>query len=213
MKKIFTLAAIALIAATTQAQIVSSNSTKITTIQTEKVKKESNDYNRLYFGYANMSFHGDAEDIDVLHGFSLGYAHASNLVKQLPLYLEYGGEIVFNKNEYDKAFALDIPVNLTYKVASDKGFYVAPYAGIAFRFNIIGKEEGYYDDDDDIDWFDDMDFKRFQFGGQIGVNFGYKALNLGIGYRMFTPIYKESYDGKSFKMNTHSFSATLGFNF
>ena len=71
------------------------------------------------------------------------------------------------------------------------------------------KKEAAFDDNEDT-------WKRFQFGGQLGVNIGYKALNLGIGYYFASPIYKyeDDYSSKNdFKIKTGSLALTLGFNF
>ena len=70
--------------------------------------------------------------------------------------------------------------------------------GLNFRVNVAGniKYEGvvenYYGDDEwdeeynifnhEEDGFGDYSFKRFQVGFNVGVNFSYKAFNIGVGY-------------------------------
>ena len=130
--------------------------------------------------------------------------------------------------------SLSVPVNFTYKHTFSNGLYLAPYVGIHFRLNLIAQEKweteydgesedgtaNYFkadDYDDDAAFGDNEDtWKRFQFGGQVGLNIGYKALNLGIGYYFASPIYKyeDDYSSKyDFKIKTGSLALTLGFNF
>lgn len=55
--------------------------------------------------------------------------------------------------------------------------------------------------------------KRFQFGGQFGVNFGYKAFNFGFAYYLDTPYYKYNERGFDYKVKNHGLSLTVGYNF
>lgn len=130
--------------------------------------------------------------------------------------------------------SLSVPVNVSYKYTLSNGFYVAPFVGIHFRLNLLAndkwketfidrygdveKDDGVYsffkaDEDDDDAFFADGEdtAKRFQFGGQIGVNLGYKAFNLGLAYYFDTPIYKN--DDADFKVKTGGVSLTVGYNF
>lgn len=72
--------------------------------------------------------------------------------------------------------------------------------GLNFRVNVAGnikyecvEEDDYYCDDewnekynifskDEEDGFGDEALKRFQVGFNVGVNFSYKAFNIGVGY-------------------------------
>ncbi len=134
--------------------------------------------------------------------------------------------------------SLSVPVNVTYKYTFSNGFYLAPFVGIHFRLNLMANdkweyEETYYgetekedgkmsffkaDEEDEDAYFDeDMDVcKRFQFGGQVGLNFGYKALNIGLGYYFDTPFYKYDSDTNSsndFKIKSGGVALTVGVNF
>ena len=247
-----------------QAQIVSSNNSRITVEKQVKEKKETPNYNRISLGLSTMRlkdtyynkynrevFDFDGEKI-MMKGVDFNYLRGISLTSNIPLYLEVGGRVTFDtynktidEDEYkgvvyeEKArvniLSLSVPINVTYKFSFDNGLYIAPFAGIHFRTNILGtvkyteeastgaKDKETYnlfkaDDHDDDAFFDDDEdtCKRFQFGGQFGVNFGYKALNLGLTYYLDTPFYK--YESKSnskydYKYKSSGVALTLGVNF
>ncbi len=183
-----------------------------------------------------------------MKGLEVSYLHGISVSKKIPLFVEIGGRIQFNiyKNKdsyvvdgqrYDDVLritnlSLAVPVNITYKHTFTNGFYVAPYFGVNLRVNMTGKWDydgsdysEYYnifkaDDNDEHAFYgSDVDpCKRLQYGCQLGLNFGFKALNIGIGYYMESPLYNSQllyeddrlYDVK-YKMN--NVSLTLGINF
>lgn len=179
------------------------------------------------------------DDLKALGGFKFGYLKGVNLKSNLPLFLEVGAEFSLNTKkkcvgvEYDKdyddlrstAVAIDIPISVAYKLGFNNGVYVEPYAGIRGRINVLGSttytgSESF--DDDKLNWYDsassqmdDEAYRRFQFGGQFGLNVGYKAVNLNIGYEMYSPLYKSDYSGTDSydKLNTRNFTIGLGVNF
>lgn len=178
-------------------------------------------------------------DLKALGGFKLGYLKGINIKNDHPLFLEVGAELSLNTKEkcigleYDKhnddlrstAVAIDIPISIAYKLGFSNGAYIEPYAGIRGRINVLGTttytgSESL--DDDKLNWYDndsdemgDEAYRRFQFGGQIGVNVGYKTVNLNIGYEMYSPIAKYEYSGTDSynKVNTRNFTIGLGINF
>ena len=188
-------------------------------------------------------FDFDDESI-TLKGIDINYLRGISLTQKFPLYLEVGGRMTFDTDnesysDYDahiNMLSLSVPVNVTYKYTFSNGFYLAPFVGIHFRTNLFGKvkyedtdgydyekEEYKYnifkaDDDDDDAYFDDDEdpAKRFQFGGQVGLNFGYKALNIGFAYYFDTPLYK--YESKTNSMYDYKYKSggvalTVGVNF
>lgn len=146
---------------------------------------------------------------------------------------ESGTGYYYNVKDRYNLLALTIPVNVTYKYAFSNGVYLAPFIGIHFRLNLMAQDKweeegtinGDYekydgkmsffkaDDYDDDAYFDsDEDpCKRFQFGGQVGLNVGYKAWNLGIAYYFDSPFYK--HDTADLKIKSGGIGLTLGFNF
>ncbi len=235
MKKFILFGMMAIISFAAQAQIVGSKNSRITV--THKEKAPSQDYNRLYVGYANMTAHGDVngDDLAALQGFKVGYLHAFSITKKVPLYVQAGLELqygTYGKTENeggvkvtgrDNILGFNIPVSLTYKYTFKNGLYIEPYAGIRFRLNALTNEtykvSGYgvsasetfnLFDQEDANTLGYMDtFNRFQFGGQFGVNLGYKNFNFNLGYELYTPIYK--YRHFQFKYNT--FTVGVGMNF
>lgn len=135
----------------------------------------------------------------------------------------------YSWKQTDTYFAMAVPVNMTYKFIFRNGFHIAPYAGFNFKFNIIGKstmkDEASYQgqtesESHSVNWFksdeDNMGengaYTRFQFGGQVGVNFGYKILNIGLGYQWDTPLYNYTVNGANRKLNTGYFNVMVGVN-
>lgn len=129
-------------------------------------------------------------------------------------------------------FSFSVPANVSYKYIFKNGAYIAPYVGIHFRLNLFGKikekEENTYGhkesatykifkSDEEGFWEEDGDHaKRFQFGGQVGVNVGYKVWNLGIAYYLDTPLekYVDDVDSEyNWKYKQGGIAITVGYNF
>lgn len=131
---------------------------------------------------------------------------------------------------------ITIPVSLAYKFSFQNGMWLEPYAGINLKLNLMGKTKTTFKNapsmkDADMNWFkaEDMSLedvsegeggiyynnmggaacKRFQFGGQVGVNVGYKRVNLNVAYQMHTPLQKAG----GFKINTRALTVGVGYNF
>ena len=172
-------------------------------------------------------------DINYMHGFSMTSRFPLYLEVGGRLTINHckksENEYEDENNYYDmeaktNVMALSIPVNATYKHTFSNGMYIAPFVGLHLRFNMLGKLKlkekavfhGYveFDDDDSYNLFkdgevDEEDCKRVQFGGQFGVNLGYKAWNLGFAYYLDTPFYKDS----DFKLKSREVALTVGYNF
>lgn len=200
---------------------------------------------RMGSNYSDVTKYVDSynDDLKALGGFKLGYLKGVSLSENLPLFLEVGAEFALNTSSnyvvtgngivcdshsaYDDfrstSVAIDVPFSLAYKLGFANGLYVEPYAGIRARINVIGKTLYTGTNSDELNWYDDGTtqmgkdnaFRRFQFGGQFGVNLGYKAINLNIGYDMYSPIWKSDESGTDsyFKFNTRNFNIGLGYNF
>ena len=147
-------------------------------------------------GYTGVKAHVDVDGYDdpKYPGFSVGYLRGISLTQKVPLFLEVGGALQFNKwsEDYEGAtdsetlLGLNIPVSLLYKFNITDDFAISPDFGFNFRLNLMGKGKWEYDGESE-DWnlFDDdeMDgeaYKRFQVGWHIGVGFDYKFLHLGV---------------------------------
>lgn len=207
MKKFILLALVTFVTFAAQAQIVGSRNSRITVTKTEK---PMGNYNRIYAGFVSSTYDPDGGSSENPQGVKLGYLYGYMLDKTLPIFLRAGieGEYVTDNIE---VISLDVPFSVSYKYTKNN-FYVEPYAGISLRGNIMANAG-----DDDYDFFDedymgeDNTWNRFQLGGQLGLNLGYKAFNFNIGYRFYTPAYSnDKYDAS---ISTSTFTVGLGLNF
>lgn len=174
-------------------------------------------YNRIYVGYTGVNAKWSADDISESQkfpGFSVGYLRGISLTQKVPLYLEVGGALQYNKYSEDgesmKMFGLNIPVSLLYRFNITDDFSISPNFGFNFRLNLMGKGE---DDgsDESVNLFDDDEmggeaWNRFQAGWHIGANFDYKFLNLGVNWGT-------DFNDITENVNCRTISVTLGWNF
>ncbi len=215
------------------------------------------DYNRVGLSYNNDSYHfnSDADywfEADLkngsANGFGINYIHGFSLSSSLPMFLEVGGNLNFNfgtlfseeeeyggvkmENKLKSQFInLQVPVNYVYKFTVADDFSVAPYLGLNFKLNLVGKvkpvieawDEDEYLKEEDEDWYslfskDDMEdmgtWNRFQMGWHIGVGFEYSKIYLGVQYGTdFIPAFSEKEDEYRPKVNTGSLKINLGYTF
>ena len=179
-------------------------------------------YNRVYVGYSGVKGKIDIDGADDMKfpGFSVGYLRGIGLTQKVPLYLEVGGEIDFNRyseseeglDYKETLLGLKIPVSLVYRLNINENFSISPLFGFDFRLNLMGKGKYEYDGESE-DWnlFDDdeMDgeaYKRFQAGWHFGVGFDYKALHFGVDYGT-------SFNEITEKVKLATTSVTVGYNF
>lgn len=211
MKKFFAIIIASVLAMGAEAQIVSSHSRSIKTV-------ESTNYTRMELSYAPLSVSGDIKEIvkDV-NGVRFGFVKGFGVSSSLPLYVEAGINVTYmwgtreEKGYHDidsKFLNLNIPVNVAYRYALTDNIIIAPYVGLHLRGNIYGtleedgEEYNFFDKDD----FDDETANRVQFGMQIGVGVEFSCLCLGIGYEnQFNEYMKE--------FKTSGMVATLGIKF
>lgn len=210
-------------------------------------------YNSIGTSYSLSSFNDRYDDYgdeyqkaidnsglsEKLNAFSIGYNRAINLTPSAPLYLEIGAALqyAFYSDEVDQddyegvtlkytgnMLTAKVPVSLLYHVAiPNSDFAIEPFAGIDFKYNIIGtaKREVTYKyygetkkDEDKLDnIFDKKDCdghqaNRFQAGWHVGANFVYKKAFIGISYGQD---FSKFHDDIDLKFNT--LSATLGCRF
>lgn len=206
-------------------------------------------YNSIGTSYSLSSFNDRYDDYgdeyqkaidnsglsEKLNAFSIGYNRTINLTPSAPLYLEIGAALqyAFYSDEVGQEVTLKytgnmltakVPVSLLYHVAiPNSDFAIEPFAGIDFKYNIIGTAKRevtykYYDetkkDEDKLDnIFDKKDCdghqaNRFQAGWHVGANFVYKKAFIGISYGQD---FSKFHDDIDLKFNT--LSATLGCRF
>lgn len=184
-------------------------------------------YNRAFVNYSRMKLIYD-EGADNHNGFDAGVLHGFCIGRSLPIFFEIGLQVGYDRFNWDTEISqqlgiqnyrnlvnMAIPVNFTYRFEFDNGFYLAPYGGAKLKFNLYGKESIYdqLGEGITINLFEedngkyDTPWKRLQFGGQLGINMGWKRLNFHFGYH---------WDGKICadpKYKTRGFVAGMGINF
>lgn len=198
MKKLFLMAIAAFMTVGASAQLISSNTF---------TQRESSNYSRLNLSYQSMDFGFD----DSFSGFGLSCIRGISVSSSSPIFVETGLGMTYafhSEDDYDleeKFLSIEVPVNLTYKWAVTDDVNLAPFVGVYFRGNILGRSE--IEDYDDVDWYDDLDAKRFSFGWNIGLGLEYSSLYLGVSYGADMNELIEDVDKPS------KFSATLGLKF
>lgn len=179
---------------------------------------------------------GSWDDAPNYNGFNLGYVHAFSITKNIPLFIETGLGITFahHKETVEKDYfnasvdtktnvlGLRIPVNVVYKVQCNDKIAIKPFTGFYLRANLMAKSKSSSDnktiqqyiednDEDKINLFDSEekggeDWKRVQFGWQIGATLDVNQFNVGLGYALdFNEISEDCKFG--------IFSVNLGYNF
>lgn len=250
--KFLALVAAMMISTTSFAQFAQFSQSKSSSNSSNEISKGWNSlyvqYNSIGTSYSLSSFdYGDEYQkaidnsglSDKLNAFSIGYNRAINLTPSAPLYLEIGAALQYafysdevDQDDYEEVtlkytgnmLTAKVPVSLLYHVAiPNSDFAIEPFAGIDFKYNIIGtaKREVTYKyygetkkDEDKLDnIFDKKDCdghqaNRFQAGWHVGANFVYKKAFIGISYGQD---FSKFHDDIDLKFNT--LSATLGCRF
>lgn len=198
---------------------------------------EVSPYDRISVSYnnTNLSANKQAGDDDFsLNGVGLEYTHGFALSSAKPVYLEFGVKGRYSLGNYDmdkeeltrkyQFLTAIVPLNVTYAFPVGENVSIAPYAGINFKFHILGKyknefEDNIYGDDDDKSFnvFDKKDmggkdytWNRFQMGWQVGVGARYDKFYLGLSYG--TDFIK-SYKNKKASISSSDFVLSLGYCF
>ena len=232
-----------------------SASAQFTNTTSSTANKGICDYNRIALSYNNTHFGfneylGSDNNFNI-NGFGVNYIHGFNVSKRLPMFIETGVNFNFeleskksNKQIYNdwirtksttQFINMQVPVNFTYRFTITDGVYVAPYAGLNFKLNIIGRYKDemktsfsdselkdLFVDPEDFEgkWIsvfskrdmgsNDYTWNRFQVGWHIGAGLTYKSFYLGLQYGTdFIPIYKYKDD----KINTGNLKVSLGYTF
>lgn len=161
MKKIFFILAFST-TMVANAQIVTSRSTSVTRIDQPAVVVPSDNYNRFYFGTSigipsTTGIDLDGYDIPNAYGVTAGFLWGLNIVRNMPLYIEFGPELTWltasdsfedsdSYGRYEEVWtedvtanllSLSVPVNVTYRFDITDKFSIAPFAGPNLKFNIL----------------------------------------------------------------------------
>lgn len=224
-----------------------------------------NGYNRVNLSYDNVHFSANSKlnnltkgyflgnDGMSLNGFGLEYTRGIAVSKKLPMFVEAGIKMEFaagTVSDYDKdaeceyklnaqSLSFIIPINYVYSISIGNNMSVAPYLGINFKLNTLGRQKSkrLYDDPDEQDRWDDQvddveygekgieDWKdifskkdvgrdgtwnRFQMGWQIGCGLNIDKLHIALQYGTdFIAAMKHD----RYAVNSGTFALKLGYNF
>lgn len=166
MKRLSFIVVLLVIATGAFAQFVQSNPTQTNTAANTNSgnffsKMTTDNYGRFYIGYNPISVNWEEmgsmmkKVLPMKNGLSLGYMHANNIVKSLPLYVEYGANVAWTFGKYDdkesvdgysskterklNMFSVNVPVNVAFRFSfANNDFSVTPYLGLNFRINLAG---------------------------------------------------------------------------
>ncbi len=191
------------------------------------------------FSYDHTFLNEDRKNGDDwgMNGFTIGYEHAFQVAKSLPIFIQTGLNLSFTRysedeedesgykydseedNEYsydDKTtlLGLSIPVNFVYGVKINDMLALKPYTGFYLRANIMGKEK-YEDEEGSGTWnlFDkgDMEGKKNTWNR---VQFGWQiGATLDINKFNIGIGYALDFNEIAEKRKCSIFSARLGYNF
>lgn len=225
MKKVISLAVMAMLAVSASAQLASDMSA--TDIDAP------GSYNLVGVSYDNLRLSGKNYDFGNdkswgLNGFGVEYTHGFSLSSSLPMYLEagfkfnigYGSKSI--DEDYDdysykikmQMMRLNVPVSYAWRFNVGDGMAVTPYAGLDFRFNVLGRIKA--NDDEWMSVFNEDDmgedetWNRFQLGWHIGVGFNYKHLYVGVNYGTD---FINAFKYKKSSVSSGNLGITLGYTF
>lgn len=149
----------------------------------------------LRISYLPMKITGDGSDFKMT-GFSAGYVKSFGIAKNMPVFLEVGGNLSYAfkdltdevKDVLEDVFdedldglevkmnmlSLNIPVNVGYKFDINESISLYPHLGFNFRVNMLGKMKAEYEgESEDVNLFDDDEMNEFEAGD------AYKRFNVG----------------------------------
>ena len=222
MKKFYALLIVALFA-TAPALMAQSASFYNATRDAEKMIRQmpTEWYYRVYVGYntahSNWKDYGPIGEMmfPVENGITLGYLESRNVVKGLPIFVEYGANIQYLRGKakingdlllpllddfHYKAntFAINVPVNAALRLSFENDtIAVTPFAGLNIRYNLAGKQVSEIGDTQaEYKVFNSSEYpdayNRLQFGLNFGVAVTYDVYTLSIGrVADFTRLSKE----------------------
>ena len=80
-------------------------------------------------------------------------------------------------------------IELCFESQKYRKIIISPYLGLHLKANVLARDvdgDSYFDNDtgynNDGDWYDDLSLNRCQIGLQLGANFDYEHLFLGLGW-------------------------------
>lgn len=228
MKKFISTAVMAALAISASAQLASDMSMSET--------DAPGSYNLLGVSYDNTNLSGKNFEFNDkksmgLNGFAVEYIHGFGLSSTNPMYLELGAKfnMGFGSNTDEgyelkmQMMRLSVPVSYAWRFGLGDGMALTPYAGIDFRFNVLGRVNEIEPNGDESGWNsvfskDDMGeddtWNRFQLGWHVGARFEYSRVFLGVSYGTdFIKAFKYDEEGEKCHVTTGNLAVTVGYRF
>lgn len=242
----------AMFALPAQAQFTTSGNAGSGSRSTSGVIKDTSNYSHFGVSYVNRTYSVDVKGAEnySTNGVGINYITGISLSKETPIFFQTGARVDLGFGTIDKedsAYGVDmkvttlsaaIPANIAYKFTLNDGrMTITPYAGLNFKFNILGKGKLDYDDnsDEDDDYYDyygsdyddegeDSDdsmnfFDKKDMGGNKDAVWKRFQIGWQIGATMsFSSFYVNVEYGTDFselakKLKTSTFAIGAGFNF
>lgn len=223
MKNLKYYLSVCLLACSTMASAQFANSGSNSTIGTTTTSTAET-WSGLRVSYKPITIEVDGDEEDMT-GFSADYVFSYKLSEDTPIFLESGIGYQYASCDEDwleiTLHSLNIPLNIGYKHFFNEKVSIMPFVGINLKGNIagtwkLGNEEIDMFDEDEIEEFaeyadldaDDLVWKRFQIGWQIGVGLNFNSFYAGVGFGGdLSKLAEESFE----KLKTTSI--TVGLNF
>lgn len=146
-------------------------------------------------------------------GFHVTLLSAKNIAShKVPLYLQFGVDEVlvsYKEGDYRETISsLAFPINLSYKHPIIDKCSFEPFFGVNFRCNVLAQLKD--DSGNTLNYFDQLNARRFQFGLNVGGNIDINGVVLG--YR-FNPDLMNFFDieGVHSKSRYHFISVGVEF--
>lgn len=225
MKKLFTMALVALFALAANAQIVSSRSESI-----QRAPKNHTSQWYVRAGVGSVGISGkEFKETKSIFGYEveLGYQRFFNGTDGAHLGFEFGiqnrgckNEVIDSYNYHNNTYTtkdntfrtlqLNVQPIFGWKIPVGAGFSVDPHVGVFFGYDLTGSMSA--NDDFDFGDYKDAGWNAFDAGMSFGVGAWYKNFNFDLKYKYsFTSAWEpEEADGCG---NTNGFMVTVAYAF
>ena len=203
---------------------------------------QTEDYSRFKVSFATSSFSFDtnyySDEPESLKGVSVEYLYGKHITQNLPLFIEYGGNLTWgiSKEEFDdkdgsytenlestlNVMSLTIPINIAYKFSVNDDFSIEPHVGVGARFNVLANYsysyDLYYKGEFEEDYEKSYSFFDKDYMGKDGQWNRFQMVGqagIGFSFQKFYIGYEYSWNfmelAKKVKLNTNYIS--VGYNF
>lgn len=191
--KLFLTAGLLALVTSASAQFANAGDTESTAVSgpRKKLVKDTRNYSRIDVSYTPIKLVQDVSGADdvKLSGFLLGYTYGLNIVKDIPLFLEFGmnGAYAATTLDYEElglsedlleqkitVAALNIPVSVGYKLSFSEKVSLTPFVGVNFRGMLLGKGKYSITDQSILDQLQSSGYSEADFWQEMETDYGVK---------------------------------------